>query len=87
HGKPFRGAHARIDALAAEHHAGLERLERLCRNPLRAVDAFPALFNSAIDRNNLIMATGESIAHLNYLQNLGRIGSHTDSDGVTWYSV
>ena len=85
HGKPFRGAHARIDALVAEHHAGLERLERLCHTPRRAVDVFPALFNSEIDRNNLIMATGESIAHLNYLQNDGRVQSETDGDGVTWY--
>jgi glyoxylase-like metal-dependent hydrolase (beta-lactamase superfamily II) len=85
HGKPFRGAHRRIDALAAEHHAGLERLERLCRTPVRAVDAFPALFNSAIDSNNLIMATGESIAHLNYLVCQGRVLSHTGDDGVTWY--
>ncbi|HEX2139293.1 MAG TPA: MBL fold metallo-hydrolase [Woeseiaceae bacterium] len=85
HGKPFRGAHARIEALAAEHEAGLERLEGLCREPLRAVDAFPALFNSAIDKNNLIMATGESIAHLNYLVNQGRVVSHTGEDGVTWY--
>lgn len=85
HGKPFRGAHPRIDALAAEHHAGLERLEQLCRTPRRAVDVFPALFNSEIDRNNLIMATGESIAHLNYLVKRGRLESQTRDDGVTWY--
>lgn len=85
HGKPFRGAHGRLEALIAEHRAGLERLERLCREPLRAVDTFPSLFSSAIDNNNLIMATGESLAHLNYLLHDGRIRVETDESGVNWY--
>ncbi|HEX7060590.1 MAG TPA: MBL fold metallo-hydrolase [Woeseiaceae bacterium] len=85
HGRPFRGAHERLDELLEEHRAGLERLEALCREPLRAVDAFPALFKSAIDDKNLIMAAGESIAHLNYLLESGRIDAETDADGVTWY--
>jgi glyoxylase-like metal-dependent hydrolase (beta-lactamase superfamily II) len=85
HGRPFRGAHARAAALIAGHRAGLERLEALCREPIRAVDAFPALFSSAIDENNLIMATGESIAHLNYLLESGRIQAETDENGIKWY--
>lgn len=85
HGKPFRGAHGRLDALIAEHRDGLERLERLCREPLRAVDAFPALFSSEIDSNNLIMATGESLAHLNYLLHAGRIQVEADESGINWY--
>lgn len=85
HGKPFRGAHGRLASLIEEHRGNLERLELLCREPRRAVDAFPALFASAIDNNNLIMATGESIAHLSYLLHEGRIQAETDRQGVTWY--
>ncbi|HZD53179.1 MAG TPA: MBL fold metallo-hydrolase, partial [Woeseiaceae bacterium] len=85
HGRPFRGAHDRLEALIAEHREDLERLERLCAEPLRAVDTFPALFESRIDDNNLIMATGESIAHLNYLLHDGRIRVETDAQGVNWY--
>lgn len=85
HGKPFRGAHERLDALLAEHQGCLEKLVEHCREPKRAIDAFPVLFNSRIDKNNLIMATGESIAHLNYLINKGRMSVETDGDGVRWY--
>lgn len=86
HGKPFRGAHERLDALILEHQDGLEALEDLCIEPRRAIDTFPALFKREINDSNLIMATGEAIAHLNYLENLGRISVETDNNGVNWYS-
>lgn len=85
HGKPFRGAHERLRALLAEHRQCLVELETLCREPRRAVDVFPALFKSPIGEANLIMATGESIAHLNYLLEQGRLTVTTDEDGVRWY--
>jgi glyoxylase-like metal-dependent hydrolase (beta-lactamase superfamily II) len=85
HGKPFRGAHERLQNLIDEHHDCLDDLAALCREPKRAVDVFPALFKSPINENNLIMATGESVAHLNYLLNEGRIAVETDVDGVNWY--
>ena len=65
--------------------AGLEWFYRLCTEPKRAVDAFPALFKSRIDHKNLIMATGEAIAHLNYLQNVDRMNVERDANGVDWY--
>ena len=86
HGKPFRGAHKRLDALIAEHVDGLEQLLEHCKEPRRAVDAFPALFKSKISDRNLIMATGESVAHLNYLIDEGEIVAEADADDVTWYS-
>lgn len=85
HGSPFRGAHARIDALIEEHMTGLSKLLDLCVEPRRAVDVFPALFRAKISDNNLIMATGESIAHLNYLLADNEISAALDDDGVLWY--
>jgi glyoxylase-like metal-dependent hydrolase (beta-lactamase superfamily II) len=85
HGKPFRGAHGRLDALTSEHNECLDELEKHCIEPRRAVDTFPVLFKSAINNNNLIMAAGESVAHLNYLLDQGRIKSFIDDDGVRWY--
>lgn len=85
HGRPFRGAHQRLDALIAEHHDCLEQLLHLCRQPKRAVDAFPALFRSRIDDKNLILATGESIAHLNYLLADALLEVQQDANGVDWY--
>jgi glyoxylase-like metal-dependent hydrolase (beta-lactamase superfamily II) len=84
HGKPFRGAHIRLDALVEEHITGLDKLLQLCSEPRRAIDVFPALFKGRISKGNLIMATGESIAHLNYLVADGSLVAEAD-DGVLWY--
>jgi len=85
HGKPFRGVMGRLDALIEEHETGLEKLRLLCHEPKRAVDVFPALFKSRITENNLIMATGEAIAHLNYLWYEGELEVAKIEDGVRWY--
>jgi glyoxylase-like metal-dependent hydrolase (beta-lactamase superfamily II) len=87
HGKPFRGAHLRLDQLTAEHLDGLDKLRQLCRQPMQAIDTFPALFKSKITENNLIMATGEAIAHLNYLQENGELHSWLDDKGTRWYLI
>ena len=85
HGRPFYGAHDRADALISEHFAGLDALLRLCVEPRRAVDVFPALFKAEISEKNLIMATGEALAHLNYLIAEGRLSMSQDDSGVNWY--
>jgi glyoxylase-like metal-dependent hydrolase (beta-lactamase superfamily II) len=85
HGKPFRGAHERLQSLIDEHHDCLQELAATCRKPQRAVDVFPALFKSPINENNLIMATGESIAHLHYLLYQGRLTVTVDNNGIRWY--
>lgn len=85
HGRPFRGVHRRLDALIAEHHAALDALIERLKTPQRAVDVFPALFKTEIKRGNLIMATGESIAHLNYLIGQGVVRSERDANQVDWY--
>jgi glyoxylase-like metal-dependent hydrolase (beta-lactamase superfamily II) len=85
HGKPFHGAHGRLDDLVSEHIDGLDALIAFCAEPKRAIDVFPVLFRRKIDNNNLIMATGESVAHLNYLLKDGRLEARRDADGVVWY--
>lgn len=86
HGEPFRGAHARLEALQRGHEVALRRLERTLAEPKRAVDVFPSLFGRAVGEGVLGMATGEAIAHLNYLEAQGRIGRDRDADGVDWWS-
>lgn len=85
HGKPFRGAHERLSQLIHEHDTGLDELRELCREPKRAIDTFSALFKGRVTGSNLMFATGESIAHLNYLLNTGQMTHDTDRDGVHWY--
>lgn len=85
HGKPFRGAHHRLQQLAQDHQDRLDMLLAACRNPMRVTDLFASLYSTAIDDNNRIMATGEAISHLNYLCERGDIIVETGSDHVAWY--
>ena len=85
HGKPFRGAHIRLDELIESMKPGSNKLRKICAEPRRALDVFPALFKARITDNNLIMATGEAISHLNYLVEKGEVEIEQDSAGVNWY--
>ncbi len=85
HNSPFTGLHARTQQLIRSHHEGLARLEALLSEPKRVVDVFPALFNRPISPELLGMATGEAIAHLNYLLTTGRAVRHQDDRGVWWW--
>lgn len=85
HNSPFKGLHARIDELIESHRAGLARLESALATPRRAVDVFGALFARPIQLSVLGMATGEAVAHLNYLSNTGRATRERDGDGIWWW--
>ena len=85
HGKPFRGAHERIDQLIDEHMTRLDALLDCCSEPRRVVDTFPALYRAPISNENLMFATGEAIAHLHYLMNEQQVAVEQDADGVNWF--
>ena len=87
HGEPFRGVQARLDALLRGHETALKRLEKTLRTPKRAVDVFAALFARPIGDGVRGMATGEAIAHLNYLLHRGRVSRTRDADGVDWWTI
>ncbi len=86
HGKPFRGAHDRIDAIIQDHERKLDSLLSLCSEQKRAVDVFPALFKAKVDDRNRMMATGEALSHLNYLVRIGDLETEYRDD-VTWYQA
>lgn len=85
HNSPFRGLHARCGELTEMHRRGLTRLEEMLVNPKRAIDVFTALFSRPINSGVLFMATGEAIAHLNYLTRSGRATREADAEGVWWW--
>ena len=87
HNSPFRGLHARLDELAQSHRESLSRLEAALATPQRAVDVFGALFARPIKPEVLGMATGEAIAHLNYLSNRGRAIRERDVNGTWWWRI
>jgi glyoxylase-like metal-dependent hydrolase (beta-lactamase superfamily II) len=85
HGKPFRGAHIRLQQLIDEHEQKLSELHTWCAQPRRAVDTFAALYKARIGAGNRILATGEALAHLHFLMSEGQMIAEPGTDGVVWY--
>ncbi len=85
HNEPFRGLHARLDALIAGHEERLASLAAELTTAKRAVDVFGLLFRRRVGVEMLSMATGESVAHLNCLMVRGLIVRELDAAGVAWY--
>ena len=87
HNLPFHGLHARLAQLRRSHHESLDRLRATLHEPKRVVDVFSALFARPITSDQMLMslATGESLAHLNYLVARGEVQSNLGDDGCLWY--
>src|SRR5438552_4028154 len=85
HNEPFRGLHARLEALIEGHEERLARVHQELSQPQRAIDVFGALFRRRVGLDMLGMATGESIAHLTCLIARGVATGELDAAGVTWY--
>jgi glyoxylase-like metal-dependent hydrolase (beta-lactamase superfamily II) len=85
HNEPFRGVKLRLQELIAGHETGMEKLVAICAEPKRAVECFPALFRSRITSGIHLMATGETLAHMNCLLARGGLTRSTDADGIDWY--
>ena len=66
---------------AARLHALREHLAEPCR----VVDTFSVLFGRRVPAGHQVLATGEAIAHLNYLLAEGDAVAEADADGVRWY--
>ena len=85
HNEPFRGLHARLAALISGHEQRLARMREELATPKRAIDVFGVLFRRRVGPDMLIMATGESVAHLNCLIARGLAVRELDAAGVAWY--
>ncbi|HXP76402.1 MAG TPA: MBL fold metallo-hydrolase [Stellaceae bacterium] len=85
HGLPFHGLHTRIDQLARHHEARLAELEAACAEPRTCAEIVPVLFRRKLDAHQLGFAIGETLAHLHYLANKGRMTRAERADGVYTY--
>jgi len=87
HGLPFTGVQPRVEALHEHHQERLHALEDSCTQaPQSAAELLEVLFNRPLDTHQTMFAMGEAIAHLNYLEQAGRLSRSTDADGVIRYS-
>jgi glyoxylase-like metal-dependent hydrolase (beta-lactamase superfamily II) len=84
HGRPFLGAHKRLTALINHHETSLSKLYDALKEPKRAIDVFDILFKREIDDGNLIMATGESLGHLNCLIHRNQAVKYVENNQC-WY--
>lgn len=82
HGRPFRGLHARIDALFAHHAERCDELLAACAAPRSAAELLSTLFPRELDTHQVMFAMGEAIAHLNHLEHAGRLTREAGADGV-----
>jgi glyoxylase-like metal-dependent hydrolase (beta-lactamase superfamily II) len=85
HNTPFRGLHARLDALIAHHEDHLQALEEACVEPKTAIELLPAIFRRQLDAEQVGLAAGECIAHLNHLRYLGKVERELGGDGCYRY--
>lgn len=87
HGKPFRGAHQRVQALERHHAERLEELVTALRQGERSAgQLLGVLFRRPLDAHQTFFAMGEAIAHLHYLFYAGRVTRKTGDDGIIRYA-
>jgi hypothetical protein len=85
HGLPFHGLQTRIDQLAQHHEARLGELVGACAEPRTCAEIVPVLFRRQLDAHQIGFAIGETLAHLQYLVNKGRMSRAERDDGVYTY--
>lgn len=88
HNDPFEGLHTRIDRFEQSLWRNLARLRDALREPRRAVDLFAVLFAVPVTGDDALqyaLATGETVAYLNYLSALGELQVQAGESGVAWY--
>jgi glyoxylase-like metal-dependent hydrolase (beta-lactamase superfamily II) len=84
HGLPFRGIHARVAELRKHHEDRCADLLAACaEQPRCAGEVIDLLFGRPIDDpHQAWFATGEAIAHLNYLEHRGRLRRVAGGDAI-----
>ena len=73
HGLPFYGLQLRARQLVEHHDARFLELEAACAEPRVAAELIPILFRRKLDAQGLFFAMGETLAHLNFLVEAGRM--------------
>jgi glyoxylase-like metal-dependent hydrolase (beta-lactamase superfamily II) len=83
HNLPFRGVHARLDALIAHHAERCAMIADACvTEPRSAAEIIPVLFRREMDAHQTGFAFGEVVAHVNYMVARGEVLAHEDGGVV-----
>jgi glyoxylase-like metal-dependent hydrolase (beta-lactamase superfamily II) len=88
HGKPFRGAHARVAELETHHAGHFAKIENILKDKqCSAGELLGVLFRRPLDAHQTFFAMGEAIAHLHYLYYAGRLKRANGADGIMRYAA
>lgn len=85
HNAPFYGLHARLRELLAHHEQQLLVVERALAEPKTAYELLPVLFSRSLHNEQLMMAMGECLAHLQLLLGRGTVTRERNEAGVDVY--
>lgn len=88
HQLPFRGLHTRLTELKLHHTSALEKITNYCLdNSKKVVDVTNLMFPRLATPIDKFLATGEALAHLNYLVEMGKLSVIKDGKELLSYST
>ncbi|MFT5137366.1 MAG: glyoxylase-like metal-dependent hydrolase (beta-lactamase superfamily II) [Arenicella sp.] len=85
HQEPFYGLGLRMQQLIDDHHAQLNRLRLSMSVPTTVDKARRVLFDRELSVMDIFFATGETLAHINYLLHRGELAKTEMPDKVVTY--
>ena len=87
HDRPYRGLTQRRADLATHHEERFDLAVEVCRRPSTAAEVMTHMFRRQLDAHQSRFAIGESLSHLNYLVEAGRLNRTEDTSGVWRYEA
>lgn len=87
HNFPFTGLRKRLDQLMDGHQQDLQRIEQICNEPKHIMQQVEQLYERKLSLFDLLLASGECLAHVHYLMQKGRISRSLDSEGRYLYQT
>jgi Zn-dependent hydrolases, including glyoxylases len=79
HGRVFKGIKERSKALTEGHVKSLDQLRVFCQHARSGLEVIEELYGTRLSLFNLSLATGEAMAHLNYLIGTGEMNRSDDA--------
>ncbi|WP_084624285.1 MBL fold metallo-hydrolase [Oceanospirillum beijerinckii] len=81
HERPFSGLHARLMQLKCEHHDTLELLTTQCSEAKNVFQLLNVVYQRELSPFDIILASGECLAHLHYLLDKQQMRKTVDEQG------
>ncbi len=87
HGLPFYGLHQRLTELADHHRSHFDTILQHLEQPMTVYQLMLQLFPKARSAFDVMMANGETLAHLNYLMAEERVVRRAEGDCYRYQST